>query len=275
MRTPPAGELRTLELCTAASAAVRRVRWRVRLGLNDLLGSVFRIGDVFCRGTELCEPCRHLDELTGKRLLRPLASRTRRANGGGGRRCCRHRASHRSPPFSQAATSSAARERPVGGAPDTPDDAPSTALERDPEAASTAVVAVVIGWEVGATVGCATLWGRADPARSPSRLFDRPSSTATPGLSAAGASCSRPGDDRKAETRSLNASGRAARRVPARGEARSFADEELGRLPEAFARLELRDTGAGADGSQRLGPALSRLASSCADDRPSGEARPA
>ena len=43
--------------------------------LNDLLGRVFWIGDVLLRGTELCEPCRHLEEITGKRLLRPLVHR--------------------------------------------------------------------------------------------------------------------------------------------------------------------------------------------------------
>lgn len=43
--------------------------------LNDLLGSAFWIGDVLCRATELCEPCRHLEELTGKRVLRQLAHR--------------------------------------------------------------------------------------------------------------------------------------------------------------------------------------------------------
>lgn len=45
------------------------------ISLNDLLGGVFWIGEVLCRGTELCEPCRHLEELTGKRLLRPLIHR--------------------------------------------------------------------------------------------------------------------------------------------------------------------------------------------------------
>lgn len=43
--------------------------------LNDLLGETFWIGDVLCRATELCEPCRHLEELTGKPLLRPLVHR--------------------------------------------------------------------------------------------------------------------------------------------------------------------------------------------------------
>jgi ADP-ribose pyrophosphatase YjhB (NUDIX family) len=40
--------------------------------LNDLMASLFWAGDVLCRGAELCEPCRHLEELTGKPLLRPL-----------------------------------------------------------------------------------------------------------------------------------------------------------------------------------------------------------
>jgi mutator protein MutT len=43
--------------------------------LNDLLGDTFWIGDVLCHATELCEPCRHLEELTGKRLLPPLVHR--------------------------------------------------------------------------------------------------------------------------------------------------------------------------------------------------------
>ena len=43
--------------------------------LNDLVGYTFWVGEALCRGTELCEPCRHLEELTGKRLLRPLVHR--------------------------------------------------------------------------------------------------------------------------------------------------------------------------------------------------------
>jgi ADP-ribose pyrophosphatase YjhB (NUDIX family) len=43
--------------------------------LNDLVGRVFWVGDVLCRGTELCEPCSHLEEVTGKLLLRPLVHR--------------------------------------------------------------------------------------------------------------------------------------------------------------------------------------------------------
>lgn len=43
--------------------------------LNELVDSAFWVGDVLCRATELCEPCRHLEELTGKRLLRSLVHR--------------------------------------------------------------------------------------------------------------------------------------------------------------------------------------------------------
>ena len=43
--------------------------------LNGLLGRTFWVGDALCRGTHLCEPCRHLEELTGKQVLRPLVHR--------------------------------------------------------------------------------------------------------------------------------------------------------------------------------------------------------
>jgi 8-oxo-dGTP diphosphatase len=45
------------------------------VALNGLVGRTFWIGDVLARGTGLCEPCRHLEELTGKPLLRPLVHR--------------------------------------------------------------------------------------------------------------------------------------------------------------------------------------------------------
>jgi 8-oxo-dGTP diphosphatase len=45
------------------------------IALNALVGRTFWIGDVLARGTSLCEPCRHLEELTGKRLLRVLVQR--------------------------------------------------------------------------------------------------------------------------------------------------------------------------------------------------------
>jgi 8-oxo-dGTP pyrophosphatase MutT (NUDIX family) len=43
--------------------------------LNSLLSGFFWVGDALCQGTHLCEPCRHLEEVTGRSLLRPLVRR--------------------------------------------------------------------------------------------------------------------------------------------------------------------------------------------------------
>jgi hypothetical protein len=43
--------------------------------LNDLLGKRFRVGEVLCEGTRLCEPCQHLVDLVGKPVLKPLVHR--------------------------------------------------------------------------------------------------------------------------------------------------------------------------------------------------------
>ena len=45
------------------------------LDVNALVGRTFRIGEVLCRGRRLCEPCVHLDRLSGPGLLRPLIHR--------------------------------------------------------------------------------------------------------------------------------------------------------------------------------------------------------
>lgn len=45
------------------------------LDLNALVGRTFSIGDVRCAGRRLCEPCVHLDRLSGPGLLRPLINR--------------------------------------------------------------------------------------------------------------------------------------------------------------------------------------------------------
>jgi MOSC domain-containing protein YiiM len=45
------------------------------IGLNELVGRCFWVGDVLCRATGLCEPCQYLADLTGKPLLRPLVHR--------------------------------------------------------------------------------------------------------------------------------------------------------------------------------------------------------
>ncbi len=48
--------------------------------LNHYVGRVFRIGRVKVRGLRLCEPCRHLERLTGKKAFDGLVHR-------GGLRC--------------------------------------------------------------------------------------------------------------------------------------------------------------------------------------------
>jgi len=40
--------------------------------LNELVGKRFTIGGVLAEGIELCEPCSHLEKLTGKKLMKPL-----------------------------------------------------------------------------------------------------------------------------------------------------------------------------------------------------------
>ncbi len=43
--------------------------------LNHLVGREFLIGDVTLRGLRLCEPCGHLEELTGRPVRKALAHR--------------------------------------------------------------------------------------------------------------------------------------------------------------------------------------------------------
>ncbi len=43
--------------------------------LNDLVGKRFRVGEVECLGVELCEPCRHLEQMTRPGIIAELAHR--------------------------------------------------------------------------------------------------------------------------------------------------------------------------------------------------------
>ena len=45
------------------------------MALNHLVGREFQIGDVRLRGLRLCEPCGHLQKLTGKDVLKALCHR--------------------------------------------------------------------------------------------------------------------------------------------------------------------------------------------------------
>jgi MOSC domain-containing protein YiiM len=43
--------------------------------VNDLVGKRFRIGEVECLGTELCEPCLHLQQMTRPGIIKELIHR--------------------------------------------------------------------------------------------------------------------------------------------------------------------------------------------------------
>ncbi|MCV2490321.1 hypothetical protein OF117_13205 [Geodermatophilus sp. YIM 151500] len=56
-------------------AATRRNVLTRGIDVNALVGRTFRIGDVLCAGRRLCEPCAHLERLSGPGVLRPLIHR--------------------------------------------------------------------------------------------------------------------------------------------------------------------------------------------------------
>jgi MOSC domain-containing protein YiiM len=43
--------------------------------VNALVGKHFRVGEVECFGLELCEPCRHLEEMTRPGIIKELTHR--------------------------------------------------------------------------------------------------------------------------------------------------------------------------------------------------------
>jgi hypothetical protein len=45
------------------------------IALDTLLGKRFRIGEVVCEGVRPCPPCKHLEEITGKKVMKPLVHR--------------------------------------------------------------------------------------------------------------------------------------------------------------------------------------------------------
>jgi len=66
----------------AAESGITLEHWQDRrnvltrgIGLNALVGHEFTVGDVRCRGVELCEPCLHLQSLTYPEVLRGLVHR--------------------------------------------------------------------------------------------------------------------------------------------------------------------------------------------------------
>jgi MOSC domain-containing protein YiiM len=60
---------------TLASGEHRRNITTRGIHLDPLLGRRFRIGDALCEGVRACPPCNHLEELTGKAVMKPLLHR--------------------------------------------------------------------------------------------------------------------------------------------------------------------------------------------------------
>ena len=58
---------------TAAESRRQLVTYGVRL--NPLVGKRFKVGDVECRGIELCEPCRSLERVTRHGVLAGMVHR--------------------------------------------------------------------------------------------------------------------------------------------------------------------------------------------------------
>ena len=46
-----------------------------RVALNHLVGKAFRVGEAAFQGLELCEPCGHLEQLTGRQVRAGLVHR--------------------------------------------------------------------------------------------------------------------------------------------------------------------------------------------------------
>jgi MOSC domain len=68
-------EAETLDELTVAWERARRNIVTRGVSLNPLVGRRFRIGEVECIGRRLCEPCAHLERVSGAGLLRPLVHR--------------------------------------------------------------------------------------------------------------------------------------------------------------------------------------------------------
>jgi hypothetical protein len=68
-------EAETLDELNVSWERARRNVVTRGVSLNPLAGRRFRIGEVECIGRRLCEPCAHLERVSGAGLLRPLVHR--------------------------------------------------------------------------------------------------------------------------------------------------------------------------------------------------------
>lgn len=65
---------RDYQIALPTGASRRNIATR-RVALNHLIGRQFRVGDVLLEGVKLCEPCNHLEAVTGLGLRPGLVHR--------------------------------------------------------------------------------------------------------------------------------------------------------------------------------------------------------
>jgi hypothetical protein len=68
-------EEEVVEEAGLAPGATRRQLTVRGVRLDDLIGKRFRVGEVECYGVALCEPCRHLEQLTRPGIVKELVHR--------------------------------------------------------------------------------------------------------------------------------------------------------------------------------------------------------
>ena len=68
-------EAEIVEEVGLAAGETRRQLTVRGVGLNELVGKRFLVGNVECYGVELCEPCSHLESLTRPGIIKELAHR--------------------------------------------------------------------------------------------------------------------------------------------------------------------------------------------------------
>jgi MOSC domain-containing protein YiiM len=68
-------EAEIVEEVGLAAGETRRQLTVRGVGLNELVGKRFFVGEVECYGVELCEPCSHLEGLTRPGIIKELAHR--------------------------------------------------------------------------------------------------------------------------------------------------------------------------------------------------------
>jgi MOSC domain-containing protein YiiM len=68
-------EAEIVEEVGLAAGETRRQLTVRGVGLNELVGKRFLVGEVECYGVELCEPCSHLEAMTRPGIIKELAHR--------------------------------------------------------------------------------------------------------------------------------------------------------------------------------------------------------